>query len=117
MIAGVLGRFSALLLILSLVLGPAASGMHAASMGANMAATGLSAAHAPDNCDDCAVNKNGVPVNACSSYCAGMIAVSPNDVAKVDSLLAGARRHHAPDRLTGHSFSPDPYPPRPVVLS
>lgn len=117
MVEAVLGRFSTLLLILSLVLGPAGSGMRAASMSAKMAPIALSAAHASDNCGDCAANKNGVPVNACSLYCAGMVAVSPADVATIDNVPAETRRYYTPRLLAGHYISPDPYPPRPVVLS
>ncbi len=116
MIAGVFGRLSTMLLILSLMLGPAGSSMRAASMIAKMAPVALSATHAPGNCNDCAGGKNGVPVNACSVYCTGMVAISP-DVATIDDVPAEAGRYLTPRLLAGHHVFPDPYPPRSVVLS
>ena len=117
MMVSVFGRFSTLLLILSLVLGPAGSGMRAALMTMKMPPITLSAVRAPDTCNDCAGNKNGVPVNACSLYCAGMTAMLPGDVATIDAVPAGTHRYDTPRRLAGHLVSPDPYPPRPVVMS
>ena len=116
MIASRFGRFSAILLVLSLVLGPAASSMRAASMTAKKTPVALSETHAPSNCNDCAGNKNGVLVNACSVYCAGMVAVSP-DVATIDNVAVETGRYYTPRLLAGRYVSPDPHPPRPFVLS
>jgi hypothetical protein len=117
MMVSVFGRFSTLLLILSLVLGPAGSGIRAASMTMKMPPITLSAVRAPDTCNDCAGNKNGVLVNACSLYCAGMTAMSPDGVATIDDVRAGTHRYDTPRLLAGLLVSPDPYPPRPVVMS
>src|SRR5260370_8146278 len=92
MMACVVGRLSPMLLILSLVLGPAGSSMRAASMIATMAPIALSAMHSPGSCNDCAGGKNGVPVSACSIYCAGMVGVSP-DLAAI---------HHSPPDIGPH---------------
>ncbi len=81
-----------------------------------MALIALSETQAPGNCNDCAESKNGVSVNSCSVYCAGMVAVSP-DVATIDDVPAETRRYHTPRLLAGHYVSPDPHPPRPFVLS
>lgn len=116
MMARVFGRFSKMLLILSLVLGTGWSGMHAASMTGKPAPIVLSAMHATDHCNDCAGMKKGVPVNACSIYCAGMVAISP-DVATIDNVPVETSRYYTPRLSAGHRVSPDPYPPRPVVLS
>jgi hypothetical protein len=116
MMVRVFCRFATLLLILSLVLGQAGSGMRAASMTAIAAPVAMSAIHAPGNCNDCTGNSNGVLANACSVYCAGMIAVSP-DVATIDHFAADTRRYDTPRILTGHRISPDPHPPKTIVLS
>lgn len=114
--AGVFDRFSTMVLILSLVLGPAGSGMRAASMIATMVPLALSAAHSLGNCNDCAGSKSGVRANACSVYCAGMVAISP-DVATIDEVPAEAGQYLMPHLLAGHHVFPDPHPPRSVVLS
>jgi hypothetical protein len=90
--------------------------MRAASMTAKMTPVALSETHAPNNCNDCGGNKNGVLVNACSVYCAGIVAVSP-DVATIDNVAAETGGYYTPRLLTGHYVSPEPYPPRPFVLS
>ncbi len=113
---GVFGRLSAMLLILSLVLGPAGSGMRAASMIATMAPIALTATHSPGNCNDCAGSKSGVLASACSVYCAGVVAISP-DVATIDDVPAEAGRYLTSHPLAGHHVFPDPHPPRSVVLS
>lgn len=115
MMVRVFGPFATLLLILSLVLGPAGSSMRAASMSAKAPPVAMSDMHAPGNCNDCS-DSNGVLANACSVYCAGMIAVSP-DVATIDNFSADTRRYDTPRILTGHRIPPEPHPPKTIVLS
>ena len=112
----VVRRLFAILLTLSLTLGPAVSGVHASSMGATMAVVSLSDAHGQGDCNDCPGSKSGVPPGACSVCCTGVGAVSP-DVAAIDFLPAETQRYLIPSRLADHHVPPDPYPPRPTVLS
>jgi hypothetical protein len=113
---GVFGRFSAVLLILSLVLGTAGVGVRASSMTAKMASIASSDMSGQGGCNDCAGSKSGVPVNVCSMYCIGMAAVFPETVA-IDGVAGEIRQYLTPRLLAGHHVSPDPYPPRSVVLS
>src|SRR5260370_18832184 len=73
----VVRRLFAILLTLSLTLGPAGSGVHASSMGATMAVVSLSDAHGQGDCNDCPGSKSGVPPRPCSVCCTGVCAVSP----------------------------------------
>lgn len=109
-------RLLVILLTLSLTLGPAVSGVHASSMGAKMAAISLGDAHHQGNCKDCPGSKNGLSPGDCSACCTGVPGVSV-PVAAIDILPAETQRHMTPNSLADHRMSPDPYPPRPTVLS
>lgn len=109
-------RLSVTLLILSLSLGPAVNSVHASSMGAKMAVTALSDMHSPGKCSDCAGSKNGVAPGVCSVYCTGVTAASP-DVTEIDFLSIETFGRLATRLMAGLPVAPDPYPPRPTVLS
>ena len=111
----VVRRLLAILLTLSLTLGPAVNGVHASSMGAKMAVMSLSDAHAQGNCNDCPGSKSGLSLGACSVCCTGVPAVSPN-VAAIDFLPAETQGYLTPGLLADHHIPPDPYPPRSTVL-
>ncbi|MBE0703043.1 MAG: hypothetical protein IH582_07715 [Afipia sp.] len=113
---GVFRQFSAVVLILSLVLGTVGVGVRASSMNAKMASIALSDMSGQGSCNDCAGSKSGVPVNVCSMYCVGMAAVFPETVT-IDGVAGEIRQYLTPRLLAGHHVSPDPYPPRSVVLS
>ena len=109
-------RISAVVLALALAMGPAMYSVHSSAMTAKMAVAASSDVHSPGTCDDCGGNKAGVPVGACSMYCSGMIAVSPG-VPIFDTLLVETPGHVAARGMTGLATPPDPYPPRPSILS
>ena len=108
-------RLLAILLALSLTLGPAVSGVHASSMGTKMAMISLSGAHAQGSCTDCPESKSGLSLSACSACCTGVPAVSP-DVAAIDFQPTETQRYLTPSLLADHRLPPDPYPPRSTVL-
>jgi hypothetical protein len=66
-------------------------------------------------CDGCAGDEKAMAA-ACSAVCSGAVAVLPVVVAFgvvcVETVDFSAVRP-----ATGYSFPPDPYPPRPIVLS
>jgi len=67
-------------------------------------------------CDGCAGNEKAMAPTACSAYC-GSVAALPSMVVAFDSLgIDGVAPSVAP-AATGHVFPPDPYPPRPSILS
>jgi len=106
----------AVLLTLSLTLGPAVNGVHASSMGAKMAMISLSDADAQGNCNDCPESKSGLPLGSCSVCCTGVAAVSA-DVAAIDFLPGETQRYLPSNLLPDRHVPPDPYPPRSTVLS
>jgi len=110
------GRLSAMLLILSLVVGPVATHARASSMVKQMTMPAISVTHAPGNCNDCAGTKNGVPVTACSVFCVGVVALVP-EVAAIGENRAGKQEYHALLFPTEHDVRLDPYPPKSVVLN
>ncbi len=116
MLFDVVRRLSAILLTLSLVLGPGVNSVHASSMGAKMAVGAWSDTRSPGKCDDCGGNKAGMAVGTCSVNCSGVTAVPPG-MAVADRLTAETHGNVATPGMAGHHIAPDPYPPRPAVLS
>jgi len=106
----------AVVLTLSLTVGPAVNAVHASSMGAKMAVISLSDADAQGNCNDCPESKSGLPPGACSVCCTGVSAVSA-DVGAIDFRSGEAQRYLPSSLLPDHHIPPDPYPPRSTVLS
>ncbi len=102
------GRLSAILLIVSLVLGPVATHARASSMVKHMPMTAISVTHATGSCNDCAGSKKGVPVTACSMYCVGMVALMPEGAA-IDENQAGKQEYYALLFSTEHDVRLDPY--------
>ena len=103
----------AVVLTLSLTLGPAVNGVQASSMGAKMAMISLSDG---GNCNDCPESKSGLPLGACSVCCTGVAAVSA-DVAAIDFLPGETQGYLTSSPLTDRHIPPDPHPPRSTVLS
>jgi hypothetical protein len=68
-------------------------------------------------CDGCAGNEKAMAPTACSTYCAGLTALPAIVGAAIDLLADNSVRLAVERAATGHAFPPDPYPPRPIVLS
>ena len=109
-------RLSAVLVTLALAFGPGAGSVHASSMGAKMAMAASSATHSPSKCDDCGA-KGGMSGGACSVNCSGLTALFSADNAVFDRLPVETRGPYDTRHRTGHADPPDPYPPRPTILS
>src|SRR5260370_31709775 len=116
MMSAVFSRVSAVVLILGLAIGRAGRGMLMSSMTGKMATISLSDTQPMGPCKDCGGSKNGVPVGACSMYCTGMAAISPEPTS-VDDAPAGKQEYRARPGLAGHHIPPGPYPPRSILLS
>lgn len=114
--AGRFIRLFSMLIALSLAVGPAVGGARASSMGAKAPPVVMSDAGMPAGCDDCVGSKGGVFASACSIHCAGMTAVF-FVVATIGDVAAGKLEYPALSTLSGQHVSPDPYPPRYLVLS
>jgi hypothetical protein len=110
-------RISAILLTLSLAFGPGALSVHASSMGAKMAAVASSATHSPSKCDDCGAAKAGMSGGTCAVNCSGLTAFFSADEALFDWLPVNTRKPYGARHGNGHTAPPEPYPPRPTILS
>ena len=66
-------------------------------------------------CDGCAGDEKAMAA-ACSALCSGAVAVLPVVVA-FDPISVETIDPSDTQAATGHAFPPDPYPPRPIVLS
>ena len=116
MLFDVVRRLAAILLTVSLVLGPSVSSVHASSMDAKMVSSAVSNTHSSGMCGDCSGSQNTAPMVACSPYCTS---VAPAVLASsVFQFIQIAAHGYLPSRdMAGRHVPPDPYPPRPAVLS
>ncbi len=112
----VVRQISAILVTLTLVFGPAVSGANASVMGGKM--TAAASSDMPLKCGDCGMAKGATCVGMCSAaFCGGLIIFTSAgndlpDVQQLDTLAPYDAR-----RMSGHISAPDPYPPRPTILS
>jgi hypothetical protein len=67
-------------------------------------------------CDGCAGDEKGVAPAACSAFCSAVIA-APSVAAVFDGVPIETLGPLAGPIVTGHADPPDPYPPRPTILS
>ena len=67
-------------------------------------------------CDGCAGDEKGVASAACSAFCSAVIA-APSVAAVFDAVPIGTLGPSAAATVTSHADPPDPYPPRPAILS
>lgn len=113
---GVLRRWFALCAVVALSLSLVAYGFAAADMGAEM----LTAATAgdmpsPDGCDGCG-GGDGLLAAGCFAACSGSVAVLPS-FAPIRAASVQPAAPIAVRSSLGRHGPPDPYPPRPSVLS
>ena len=67
-------------------------------------------------CDGCAGDERGVAPAACAAFCSAVIA-APSVPAVFDSVAIDTLEPSIGPVVTGHADPPDPYPPRPTILS
>jgi hypothetical protein len=70
----------------------------------------------PGKCDGCAGDEKGVALAACSAFCGAVIA-APSVMAIFVAVPIETLAPSAGAIFTGHTDPPDPYPPRPTILS
>jgi hypothetical protein len=115
-------RISALLVALVLAVGLVTHGFAGPDMVVKSAVTAAvdmpMSADMPmsGKCDGCAGDEKGVAPAACSAFCSAVIAV-PSVAAVFDAVPIDTLVPSAGAVVTGHSDPPDPYPPRPIILS
>jgi hypothetical protein len=70
----------------------------------------------PGKCNGCAGHEKGVAPAACSAFCGAVIAIPLVTVA-LDAVPAETLKPTAALGAIGRADPPDPYPPRPTILS
>ncbi len=108
-------RISAVFLALALAVGLVAHGVRASDIGVKMAAAAATDMPMPGKCDGCGDDQKAMAA-ACSAYCGTVIAL-PFTGTAFDAVPAEILRAFAGPTPTSHTVPPDPYPPRPAVLS
>ena len=111
-----LRRISAILIALALGVGLLAHGVGASNMGVKMALAAANDMPATDKCDGCGSGDDGMSLGACSAYCSTFTAL-PSAAAVFDMLPMEIRGHTAVPIAMGWGIPPDPYPPKPTILS
>ncbi len=86
-------------------------------MGVTHAFTTAAHAAPAHPCDQCGGRDHDMSIPACSAVCAGAVAVlsTPAQPASVEIMRMGALP--IVSSPTSHNDPPDPYPPRPAILS
>jgi hypothetical protein len=108
-------RISALLLALTLAVGLVTHAVRAAGMDAKMAVAAASDM-VPGKCDGCGSGDDNMSSAACSAHCSGVM-VTQVPAMLVDVPVVDVRGVSAVPAIKGHGDPPEPYPPRPAVLS
>lgn len=109
-------RIAAILLTLALTLGPGTGHVFASPDQGKAAVMMSGDMHSSGKCGDCDGSKTGMPAATCSITCSGIVAVLPGAVA-ADRLPETVHRFMPASDVTGRTIPPDPYPPRPIILS
>lgn len=120
-------RLFALPLALALVMGLVAHPIYAAAMDAKDAAVTMNISSATvdmsadmsmhGKCDGCAGNEKTAMPGACAAFCSGTIAVLLSVPVAIDAVPLGVLWPSVEAFSIGRTIPPDPYPPKPVVLS
>jgi hypothetical protein len=69
-----------------------------------------------NNCDGCAGDEKATMRTACAAFCGSTIALPLAPVVIAPAVIA-TLSPAIETAMTGHTAPPDPYPPKPVVLS
>ena len=118
MVVDLIRRIAAVAVSLALVLGPAAGGVYAASMGATMVSTATTDAHSTGACNDCGTTKSGMSVAACvATYCSSLTAFSTDTKFTFEVLSADTFASSGAGHVSGRAEAPEPYPPKAIILN
>ena len=112
-----LRRLVAFVVALTLAVGLAAHYGAATTMSVKMATMAASDAPTPDKCDGCGSGGDGTSSGVCSAYCTAAAAALLPDGISFKVLRERTAPYVTPPTGAGWSVPPDPYPPRPTILS
>lgn len=109
-------RVVTVLLALTFVVGLVPHGSRTADASVKMTMAAASDMPMSDKCDGCGDDQKAMTSAACAAYCGSLVALPLTGILfelASDELFGGV----AGTPLAGHTIPPDPYPPRPAVLS
>ncbi len=109
-------RIMALLLALTFIVGLVPHGSRGADADAKMVMAATGDMPMSGKCDGCGDDQKAMTSAACSAYCSGFVAL-PLIETVFEPPSAEAVGDFAGPTPAGHTIPPDPYPPRPAVLS
>jgi hypothetical protein len=113
-------RIVAVVLALTFVVGLVPSGVRAADAGVKMvlaAATEMPTSGKCDGCcNGCGDDHQAMTSGACSASCGNFVAL-PSMAIAFEAAPGETTWHLAGPSRAGHTVPPDPYPPKPAVLS
>jgi hypothetical protein len=110
-----LRRIMTVLLALTFVIGLVPHGLRGADAGVKMVMAAATDMPMSGKCDGCGDDHKAMTSGACSAYC-GFVAL-PLIGTAFEPVLAEVFTGIAGTPPAGHTVPPDPYPPRPAVLS
>lgn len=117
--SGKFRRLFAVLLSLVLTMGLLTHYVPAGDMGNKAAAVAMNMSAdmpMPSKCDGCAGDEKGLMPAACVAFCSSVVVI-PVMAVVVATVSIGTLWPSAETIATGHTSPPEPYPPRPIVLS
>jgi hypothetical protein len=113
-------RIVAVMLVLTFAVGLVPSGVRAADAGVKMIMAAASEMPTSGKCDGCCNgcgdDQQAMTSGACSASCGDFVAL-PSMAIAVEAVPAETIWHFAGPVRAGHPVPPDPYPPKPAVLS
>lgn len=111
-----LRRVMTVFLALTFVVGLVPHGARGADAGVEMIMTGASDMPMSGKCDGCGDDQKAMTSSACSAFCGSFVAL-PSLETVFEPASARTFEGFAGPPANGHTVPPDPYPPRPAVLS
>jgi hypothetical protein len=109
-----LHRLGAFLLILALLVGLSVHNVRAADMDCNMVTTSMDEMTMAGDCGG--GSDGGLPAADCLLLCANASSVLP-DLPATEMTMSASTAGACGTALAGRNIRPDPYPPRPDLLS
>ena len=108
----------AVMLGLMFALAPTLSTVHAADMAVKMSAdTTMGTGAAPDGCGPCGADNEASSADSCVMVCPSSTQAVASAVGPVVMTKAAKARPLGDSALVGRYSDPDPYPPKPAVLT
>ena len=117
--SGKVRRLFAVFLALVLTTGLVTHYVPAGEMGAKTSAVAMDMSAdmpMPSKCDGCAGNENALMPAACVAFCSSVVVIPVTSVV-APAVSIGTLWPATVAVATGHIPAPEPYPPRPIVLS